>query len=979
MKFLLVFILTLSVSFLFSQEYFQQKVDFNIDVKLNDKENSLSAYEKITYTNNSPDTLYYIYFHIWPNAYKNKKTAYARQQIGILQKDFIDADKSQLGYIDSLDFRIDSKNCPWEIDKQNIDICKVFLLNPLLPGDSIIIETPFYVKLPYIFSRLGYSDDFYAITQWYPKPAVYDKDGWHEFPYLDMGEFYSEFGTFNVKITLPKKYIVAATGNLLSTEELQFYDSLAQNYPASNPFFEDNSLKIVHFSETNIHDFAWFASSEFQINKSIQILPHSKDTVTTWTFFIKEYAKQWEKAINYVNSAVFNYSKWIGDYPYKNCTAVCGNIAAGGGMEYPTITIIDPFSDDFSVEHVIVHEVGHNWWYGILGSNERKYPWIDEGINSYYDLRYVIDNYPDRKLLGSYQLFENSKAYSLFNAPFKSSYEIGYHFNARRNLDQPSNLSSEEYYAINYGLIIYQKVAFVFNYLKEYLGEEKFDSIIQDFYIKWKFKHPQPDDLFIHFKNNCNEDLKWLEDLINTNKRIDYKLCNYKFFNDSISIKVKNNGSINSPVNISLIKNDTLKYSFWSDGFEKTKTFNVKYQEFDKIKLDFEKNIPDINKRNNSIRKNGLFKKIEPLKLNFLGNYEEEDFTHLYYFTAIGFNKINGFMAGLFLYNSVAPIKKFEYRLMPMYAFKNKQLSGLGEIAYNIFPYSNFQFITLSIAGKSFGITENSNYYKIKPQIEFKFRNNYNQTTIDNRLIINYIYITNFEKTIYFDTTVYSSFLNLSYKIQDNRKINPYSLSMNLNSNKDFIKIGLETKYKLSYNNIKKGIEFRLYAGKFIYENKQYYGNYNFRTSSFSGYNDYMAEQHFFNRFDNIGNNIFSNQMTINEGGFNIYTPIGQSNDWITTLNISTSIPGKIPIMPYLNIGTYSYTWSENNFENIIYEAGIELRLIKDIVSVFFPIHLSNSLKTTSNIIYENYLQKVRFTLNLNKLNPFIYTKEYIL
>ena len=206
------------------RNYFQQEVNYQISVKLNDNNHSLTAFEKIKYINNSDQKLEFIYFHLWPNAYKNKKTALSKQFLNQNKTTFYFAKDSELGFIDSLNFKINNQSINWEYDKLNPDICKLILNTALLPKDSIEISTPFYVKIPSAkFSRLGHSEQAYFITQWYPKPAVFDNEGWHPVPYLDQGEFYSEFGSFEVNITLPDNYLLCATGNRVNAkEELDF-------------------------------------------------------------------------------------------------------------------------------------------------------------------------------------------------------------------------------------------------------------------------------------------------------------------------------------------------------------------------------------------------------------------------------------------------------------------------------------------------------------------------------------------------------------------------------------------------------------------------------------------------------------------------------------------------------------------------------------------------------------------------------------
>src|SRR3954470_6948148 len=203
------------------QNYWQQRVDYKINVSLDDKTKSLIGEETIHYTNNSPDTLYYITFHLWSNAYKNDKTAYSEQTVLQGNTAFYFSGEEQRGYINQLFFKVNDTAANTIVDSLNIDIIRLILPQPLAPKQTIVITTPFHEKLPYNFSRSGYEGETFQVAQWYPKPAVYDSKGWHPMPYLDQGEFYSEFGDFDVTITIPQNYTIAASGNLQNEDELE--------------------------------------------------------------------------------------------------------------------------------------------------------------------------------------------------------------------------------------------------------------------------------------------------------------------------------------------------------------------------------------------------------------------------------------------------------------------------------------------------------------------------------------------------------------------------------------------------------------------------------------------------------------------------------------------------------------------------------------------------------------------------------------
>ena len=198
--FLLVCILHKSA---ISQAYWQQQTNYRIDVQLNDADHSLDGFLRLQYINRSPDTLSFIWFHLWPNAFKNDRTAFSEQLLQNGRTDFYFSNREDKGYMNRLDFRTAGTSLRMEDHPLYIDVVKVYLAKPLYPLQEVEITTPFHVKIPKNFSRGGHTGRSYQITQWYPKPAVYDRKGWHPMPYLDQGEFYVEFGDFDVRITVP--------------------------------------------------------------------------------------------------------------------------------------------------------------------------------------------------------------------------------------------------------------------------------------------------------------------------------------------------------------------------------------------------------------------------------------------------------------------------------------------------------------------------------------------------------------------------------------------------------------------------------------------------------------------------------------------------------------------------------------------------------------------------------------------------------
>ncbi len=670
----LIYFVIFIASLTAQKKYFQQHVSYEIDVKLNDQEHTLSAFEKVEYTNNSSDTLEYIWFHIWPNAYKNDSTAFAKQLLRLGSTRFHYSKHNERGYIDSLDFSVDGISASWEYHSDWIDVVKVLLPSSLYPGRSTIIETPFFVKLPKIFSRLGHTGKHYEITQWYPKPAVYDKDGWHPMPYLNMGEFYSEFGSFDVTISLPKEYRVMATGDLFNSgKELQWLDSLARigdsllsldnkqfkkkikllkknkktNLEKDGKKIESDNpseFKTIQFKQDNVHDFAWFADPNWIVNKGELWLDKSQRKVTLWSMYLPKNAKLWKRSIEYLHDSGYWYSKFYGDYPYNHLTAVDGDMSAGGGMEYPNITVISRSVSEDLLEFVIMHEVGHNWFYGILGNNEREFTWMDEGLNQYSNIRYWEKKYKENDYQIIIQDFLQNKLGIGEEIDIHFFHYLGFAGSGKNKDAQPLNISADENFNMNNYSQNYNRPAVMLRFLQHYIGEEKMDTIMQQFYKEWKFRHPSPDDFRYYFDFYLDEDLDWFFDnVFFSTKSIDFSIKKLKN-----RFMVQNLGDFNAPYEIAYYNEDgdQLKRN-WCRQDKEYKYYEIPDNCFYAV-IDPDQMMPDIVRTNNSTNRK--------LKINFIFDKPSYYQTDVNVFPWIfSYNKYNGFTPGFSAWYGLLP------------------------------------------------------------------------------------------------------------------------------------------------------------------------------------------------------------------------------------------------------------------------------------------------------------------------------------
>lgn len=995
---LLLFFLFISCNTFSQKKYFQQHVDYTIDVRLNDQSHILHAFEKLNYTNNSPDTLRFIFFHLWPNAYKNDGTAFNEQMVENKQTAFYYSKPDQRGFMDSLKFKVNNEEVSIS-DYNNLgDVVLLELLSPLLPNQTIEISTPFRVVIPEVFSRLGHHDQAYQISQWFPKPAVYDHKGWHPMPYLDQGEFYSEFGNFTVNISLPSNYVVAATGDLQNESELKFMESRMLKNDSSlleklneNPTSE-SQIKTLTFKQNNVHDFAWFANKQFIVEKSIDTLPNQKQT-DCYSFFTPKEAKIYENSTEVTAKTIHYLSEKVGEYPYKQASVVAGYLLAGGGMEYPNVTVMGDVQSKKTLQTYIIHEVGHNWFYGLLGSNEREHPWMDEGINSFYEN--LINESMDEKELAekkekSIQIDGNNFIYPLV---------------AKQNLDQAINIPAAEYTKINYGGIVYAKTASMFKYLQSYLGEPLFERCMKNYYKQWQFKHPYPEDIQAAFEQESGKNLSWFfQDCINSNKKIDFGFKKVSMNKNETLVQIKNRTNFTGPVPVSVYAGDSLLSTQWLEyPYDAKMAFQNVSPSISKIIINHDKTLPEIKLNNNYYFKKALFHKTR-IRFKIGSTIGLNRFQDLYVLPAVGYNYYDKVMLGLAIHNIKIPNNKFQFAIATMRSFSTNEIVGTGVIGYSFFP-KNLKKVTVAIQGNGFhhassdlntpNNTRYAGHIKIAPSISIDFAQKTLRTPKSDNLLLKYYRILN--QGIFYqldpqdslykpDVSNYigQSYVQTKFTHKNTRTFNPFSWEINAIANQHFAKIGLTTNLRIDYHLKNKSFYVRGYLGKF-FDFKTDNNIYNLRSqylnATSTDINDFTYNETYLSRNQQKG--ALSQQISMQEGGMKIKTnfyanPIGENNNWLGAVNFRTDIPITMPFSLPIKFQLFfdACTFAKANKSNpsgarLVYDAGVQLNLIGDIVVLYVPLLMSKDYKDYGKSIFgkKRFENSLSFALNLSKLN----------
>ena len=920
-----------------SRPYWQQQANYSLQVQLDDILNSIDGYEKMVYTNNSPDTLHFIWFHLWPNAYKNDKTAFSEQMLRNGRTDFYFANEENRGYISNISFKVNDVKADTQNHPQYIDIVKVKLPEPLLPGQNATITTPFHVKLPYNYSRGGHVGQSYQLTQWYPKPAVYDSKGWHPIPYLDQGEFYSEFGNFEVQITLPQNYIVAASGLLQDTSEQRKLLDIAATKPSEQKaytYYEERMLnrgsggggsmeelaprssstnKTLHYQLANALDFAWFASKQFMVlHDTVQL---QAKTIDIFSFYPPWDAPNWKASVRYAKEGLKYYDAHIGSYPYPIASMVSGpKVTPSGGMEYPSITLINVPGGGKTLDAVIAHELGHNWFMGALASNERDHPWMDEGMNSFYEQNYTKSKYVEGTDWAS-SLDENLETSLIQNLE-------------KIHKDQPIELTSDSFTMTNYGLFVYKKTVLWMERLRTQLGNDLFEKAMKSYYAKWQFRHPYPEDFkqFLEAASNQNID-NLFADLSTTAAQRQAPVVPSKPCKVGFLFPTKN----------------TDKYQYISVAPL------VGYNAYDKVMV------------------GGIIHNYQlPLsKFNFL-------IAPLY---GTGSNRIN--------YYARASYRK----LLPNGFFDNININS---------SVSSFSYAHINFSDPVYPAQYTLQYFKIDPTIRLNIRNKSIASSVRSFIQLKTFFINEgsySSKAITVGTkTSDSSFATstnrhlaqLRFNIEDYRKLYPYSADLTIDANEDFLRAGLTANYFFNYPRGKNnGLNVRFFAGKFFHFNQaSLYSTspYFLTLTGPRGGEDYTYSNYFTGRTDFDGSN--SQQLMERDGFFKVATDlqgeVGKTDNWLSAINFTSSVP-KLPfVKAFVDIGTYAESWEVTNTgSHFLYDAGLQLSLFDNCVNVYVPIFYSKVYRDYYQSIFpgKSFAKSISFSIDIQKIKLYKLTK----
>lgn len=501
-----ILVLLFTFSLCLSQELDCQKVaNYQIDVSFDAVARTLGGKEVLTWTNTSSKPVDTLYFHLYWNAFKNNRSVFAtesRQGLGWSQHELEGRSPEEWGWIDVTEMWLEDGGrreelttrmrfaAPGASESEDETVLRVLLPRPVLPGQTISVALGFRAKIPSKQPRTGYRGDFFFFGQWFPKIGVLWDGVWNCHPFHTNTEFFADYGDYDVRITVPSRFIVGATGTLRDSST------------------HADGTVTYRFVQECVHDFAWTASPDFRV-RTRRFEHPDLPPVTMRLLLQPEHKGDEEAYFGATANTLKYYGLWYGAYPYGHITIVdpAWNSRADG-MEYPTLFCSGSEwwvpAGVLTPEWLTIHECGHQWWYGLVGNNEFEHPWLDEGINSYADGRCADAAYGDdlymRRYFGVPVLFPEVKR------PMRTRWR-GPMLTAKP--DRMDRRGWEFVDGQSYSVNAYRKPALMLATLEGYLGDELFTSILRTYAQRYRFKHPRPEDFVRTVNELAPENMDW--------------------------------------------------------------------------------------------------------------------------------------------------------------------------------------------------------------------------------------------------------------------------------------------------------------------------------------------------------------------------------------------------------------------------------------------------------------------------------------
>ncbi|AUS06822.1 metalloprotease [Tamlana carrageenivorans] len=921
-----IFILSCLLSF--SQNKIKVKADFDVENR------TIKISQTIQYYNDSDKVLESIYLNDWNNSYSSKNTPLAKRLAEEYKDEFQLVKDEDRGFSSIEYISQNGKHLDYHELKNQQDILKVYLEEPLQPHESYILDLEYTVRIPHAqFTRYGISDTGdISLRYWYITPAVYDGT-WHYYSNKNLDDLFIPKANITLEISFPKKYHLTSDLDLVDLHEApknQIIRLQGENRNSNKIFLQ----KFSHFDTVETDTLSLVSDIS---GKDVELL----DQVV-----IKE------KVAKFITDN-------FGAYPHKKLllSQIDYDKDPIYGLNFlPKFIKTHPVS--FEYELKILKVALYNYLENTLLLNPRTEQWLIDGIQIYYMMQYVDQFYPNMKFLGSLADFWAARPFHASDMIYNDKYILAFMIMARTNRDQALTTAKDSLLKFNANIANKYKAGIGFKYLDDFTDKEMVEESIENYVKTSKLKNTSVSAFEEHLKSHTDKNIDWFfTDYLATRKVMDYKIKKVSKTEDSITLTIKNKGKNNMPVSLYTLKNDSVVAKQWVENIKEYKTLTIPRNDGDKLVLNYDNTIPEFNLRDNWKSIKGPLSNNKPLQIRLFKDIEDPNYSQVFIMPILEFNNIyDGINLGLKAYNKTVLRRMFYYKVAPQYSFGSNSVTGSLTVSktHNI-QDRNLYYLNYGFTGSYMSYAEDLFVRRVSPSVSLLYRDNKDfRSNKRGGLYFRFVDIHRDEDEQHIITTDepnYSLF-NTRFVYSNDNLINFYKWYVDLQFSNEFSKLSLNYEYRHLFENNRQ-INLRAFAGTFLKNNND--PNSDYFSFALNRPTDYLFDYNYLGRSETTG--IFSQQYIPAEGGFKSKLEPAFANQWITTLNASTTLWRYILL--YGDVG-----FVKNKFEDpkFVYGTGIRVNLVTDYFELYFPIY--------SNLGWEisqpHYSQHIRFIFTVD-------------
>ncbi|MCX7547746.1 metalloprotease [Xanthomarina sp. F1114] len=910
----------------------QNKIDLKAEFHV--EKNQIKISQTITYFNTSNDVLDVIYLNDWNQSYATKNTPLAKRFAEEYSTAFHFAKNEDRGYSVVTSIEQNNQELVFDRLKENIDVLKVQLETPLKPNESYTLHLKYIVQIPSDkFTRYGITNNGdFNLRYWYITPAVYNGE-WEYFSNKNLDDLFVPVSDINLELQIPNNYHV--------TSELNQVDII-----------QKDSLSIVKLEGRNR------VNTKLFLNKAKQFTQVKTDYFTLVSNLDEEDLNMIDNLVITDHVSEFLVRN-LGPYPLEKLLITDIDYRKNPIYGLNLLpSFIRPFPDKFQYEMKILKTALNNYLENILILNPRKDQWLIDGLQTYYLMKYVEENYPNMKLAGTLSKIWGIKSFHATQLDFNDQYAFLYMHMAREGIDQPLSMEKDSLLKFNKNIANKYKAGVGLRYLDQYINADILENSIKEYISEFTFKETKTSDFETILKSKTTKDVNWFfTDFLKTKKYIDFTIADIQESRDSVKVTIKNKTNANVPISVFVLNKDTVISKAWVANVTDTKTVTLAKGNGTRVVLNKDFVVPEYNLRDNTKSlTNSLFNR--PLQIRLLKDIEDPSYNQVFLMPMIEFDNIyDGIVLGVKAYNKTVLKKPFYYKIEPQYGTKSNSLTGSITLNYNQYVKNNSDLFSVSygISGSYSSYAEDLFVRKLTPGIRFKFRDKSNLRSNKKQFItLRYVDIHRDKNPISTADATQPNYSVLDLRYNNiNKGLKDYTAWFaDMQFGKNFGKLAFNFEYrKLTENN--RQYNLRLFTGVFLY-NKTY------ETSDYFSYaldrpTDYLFDYNYYGRSESSG--LFSQQIIIAEGGFKSKLDTPYANAWISTVNGSATIWKYI--LAYGDLGLVKNHGKNTKF---VYDAGIRVSLMPDYFELYFPVY--------SNLGWEvsqpQYAEKIRFIVTLD-------------